>query len=99
MGPGPPTRTPCPATSGGAAAWARRRGVTVEARVVRGDFLLENGRALADPPGDLGEAARYDAVLANPPYFKIGRADPRAAAASSVVSGQPNIYGLFLAVG
>ena len=36
--------------------------------------------------------------ISNPPYFKIGRTDPRAVAASTVVHGQPNIYALFMAV-
>ena len=37
-------------------------------------------------------------MIANPPYFKVGKNDPRAIAARSVVHGQPNIYGLFMAV-
>ncbi len=38
-------------------------------------------------------------VIFNPPYFKLNKADPRAQAAATVVHGQPNIYGLFMAVG
>ncbi|MFM9974039.1 MAG: Eco57I restriction-modification methylase domain-containing protein, partial [Beijerinckiaceae bacterium] len=41
----------------------------------------------------------YDVVIANPPYFKLNKADPRAQAAAAVVHGQPNIYGLFMAIG
>ena len=41
----------------------------------------------------------FDVVISNPPYFKIGKADPCATAASIVVHGQPNIYALFIAVG
>ena len=45
------------------------------------------------------EVEKYDVVIANPPYFKIGKADPRAVAVAEVVHGQPNIYALFMAVG
>ena len=75
--------------------------VTVKARIKSADFILRNALALrarglfparwaADP---------FDVVIANPPYFKIGKDDPRAIAASEVVHGQPNIYALFMAVG
>ena len=56
------------------------------------DFILAEAIALN------GEWPAYDAVIANPPYFKIGKNDPRALAASSLVHGQPNIYSLFMAV-
>ncbi len=38
-----------------------------------------------------------DLFIANPPYFKIPKPDPRAAVMSEVVHGQPNIYMLFMA--
>jgi len=41
--------------------------------------------------------ARFDIVVANPPYFKIKKCDPRAVRHSYAVYGQPNIYGLFMA--
>ena len=47
------------------------------------------------PNGTLG---KYDLVISNPPYFKIGKDDPRSIAGSSVVHGQPNIYSLFMAI-
>ena len=37
-------------------------------------------------------------MISNPPYFKIGKDDPRAVAWPSVVHGQPNIYALFMAI-
>ena len=37
-------------------------------------------------------------MISNPPYFKIGKDDPRAVAWSSVVNGQPNIYALFMSI-
>ena len=43
------------------------------------------------------DAAGFDIVIGNPPYFKISRTDPRALALAEVVHGQPNIYALFMA--
>ncbi len=83
------------------ARWCRERhGATVHTYVKAADFILENADAaqtsgLFRPcPG----AESFDAVIANPPYFKIGKRDPRAAAVPDVVHGQPNIYALFMAV-
>jgi len=41
----------------------------------------------------------FDAVIMNPPYFKIAKTDARALAFPEVCHGQPNIYALFLALG
>ena len=76
--------------------------VSVIATIEPSDFLLAHAAALR-PASELaeyaGEAQAFDIVIANPPYFKITKRDRRAAAVSSVVHGQPNIYGLFMAVG
>jgi adenine-specific DNA-methyltransferase len=74
--------------------WAHRHGIRVGTTIRRQDFILAEAAALRGLAGE-----RFDIVIANPPYFKISKADPRAVAAHSVVHGQPNIYGLFLAVG
>jgi len=75
-------------------------GVTVAVRVSAEDFILANAPALKPyglwPAQQVGEP--FDVVIANPPYFKIGKQDPRAIAVSEVVHGQPNIYALFMAV-
>jgi len=75
------------------ALWAEKRNIRITAEVRCEDFILAQASALDDSaPG------RFDAVIANPPYFKIAKSDPRAVAARTVVHGQPNIYGLFMAV-
>ena len=82
--------------------WAAKRGIAVSARVVCKDFVLEHAEALRNVEGFLPllpEGKAFDVVIANPPYFKLNKADPRAKAAAAVVHGQPNIYGLFMAVG
>ena len=72
--------------------WAKTEGVKVKADIRCCDFVLAEAKSL-----NSGLAA-YDAVIANPPYFKVGKNDPRAIASRSVVHGQPNIYSLFMAV-
>ena len=82
------------------ADWCRARGVALAVRVEAADFILAHAGALR---GEMlpfrTRTEDFDVVIANPPYFKIGKADPRAVAASAVVHGQPNIYALFMAVG
>lgn len=83
------------------ADWCEVRGVELAVRVEATDFVMANASALR-PHHDLVssrlEQGQFDLVISNPPYFKIGKDDPRAVAASSVVHGQPNIYALFMAV-
>ena len=83
------------------AAWSRRRGVAVEVDVVGDDFIAAHAGAVR-ANGDLLPAgltvAAFDVVIANPPYFKLAKTDPRALALPEVVHGQPNIYALFMAV-
>ena len=74
-------------------AWAAERGVSVTPVIRQEDFILANAHSL-DAKGD----ELFDAVIANPPYFKINKNDPRAIAAQSLVHGQPNIYALFMAI-
>ena len=78
----------------------RGYGVTVAVHIEVTDFITAHVEALR-LFGDLfscrSEEQDYDLVISNPPYFKINKADPRAAAASAVVHGQPNIYALFMA--
>lgn len=83
------------------AEWARDRGTALAVFVECRDFVLARADALSAPgsifpprPG----AGEFDVVISNPPYFKIGKTDPRAVAAAPVVYGQPNIYALFMAV-
>ena len=85
--------------------WLALRGVTLTFDVVCGDFVLEHAATLKAIFNSNGHEMgfdnprhSYDFVISNPPYFKIGKDDPRAIAWSSVVHGQPNIYTLFMAV-
>ena len=58
-------------------------GVTLKVVIKKTDFILTHTQ-------------KFDVVISNPPYFKIRKSDPRAAAVASVIHGQPNIYALFM---
>ena len=88
-----------------AGQWLGQRGVALTFDVKHDDFVLDYAAALEAPGENNGHRKRtdkvhpeYDLVISNPPYFKIGRDDPRAIAGASVVHGQPNIYALFMAI-
>ncbi len=85
--------------------WLVQRGVALTFDVKHEDFVLENAATLEttskiNGPGRSLTRLRpeYDLVISNPPYFKIGKHDPRAVVGASVVHGQPNIYALFMAI-
>ena len=85
--------------------WLGRRGITLTFDVINGDFVLGHTPTLEGMPrldwqreGPDAPHPEYDLVISNPPYFKIGKDDPRAVAWPSVVHGQPNIYSLFMAI-
>lgn len=65
---------------------ARSRGVIMKTSINNRDFLLSSVATARQPIADI--------IIANPPYFKINATDPKALAHA----GQPNIYGLFMAV-
>ena len=69
---------------------ARNRGVTATISIRNCDFLLSTVATIRQPIADI--------IIANPPYFKLNASDPRALAHAYAVYGQPNIYGLFMAV-
>ncbi len=86
-------------------AWLAERGVELTYDVRLKDFVLDQAAALRriTGPVELGQSLdkqfdEYDLIISNPPYFKIGKRDPRAVASAAVVQGQPNIYALFMAI-
>ena len=86
-----------------AGKWLAKRGVALTFEARHGDFVLDNAAAFQSTTKANGQqvggvSTGYDLVISNPPYFKIGKDDPRAVAWASVVHGQPNIYALFMAI-
>lgn len=63
------------------------------------DFALSNAGALTTNLTTF-EAPKesFDVIISNPPYFKLNKKDLQIAKFKDVVSGQPNIYSLFMAI-
>ena len=83
--------------------WLAQRGMTLTFDVRHADFVLASKlaatlRANGRNESLNGTSPEYDLIVSNPPYFKLGKYDPRAIASASVVYGQPNIYAVFMAV-
>lgn len=76
------------------------RGTEVTFRIEKADFVETFSNYLADEPTLFPKVSdpRFDVAIGNPPYLKLPKSDPRAALATRVVHGQPNIYSLFMAV-
>ena len=82
--------------------WLNDRNILLSFSINDKDFVLENAdilnKTLQRSLFGNKEFEKFDFIVANPPYFKISKSDPRAKAATSVIHGQPNIYALFMAV-
>ncbi|MGD1960234.1 MAG: Eco57I restriction-modification methylase domain-containing protein [Fulvivirga sp.] len=75
-----------------AVRWGREQGVEIKINFIAEDFILSN-RKIFQMEGNFSD---YDYVISNPPYFKIGKHDPRLQVFKDKLHGQQNIYGLFL---
>ncbi len=89
-------------------AWMKARRRTLVFRIVAGDFVLSHAGVLESKPQPMldmfdqappSKNGLFDLIIANPPYFKLNKSDPRARAAATIVHGQPNIYAIFMAIG
>jgi adenine-specific DNA-methyltransferase len=74
---------------------AQSQGVNLIFRIFAENFISANQFAWAG----LIPNEKYDIVIANPPYKKIGKQDMEARIMQDIVYGQPNIYFLFMAMG
>lgn len=74
---------------------AQEQDVKLIFRIFEENFITANQFAWTGLiPGE-----KYDIVIANPPYKKIGKNEMEAQAMQSIVYGQPNLYFLFMAMG
>ena len=87
-----------------ATAQAAQQGITVHTEIYLCDFILDAIPTL-QPALLPGADKRYsspdrlfDHIIANPPYFKLNRDDPRVKTVSGLIKGDTNIYALFMAL-
>jgi len=87
-----------------ATAYAEQAGITVQTRLHHRDFILAQTaeRQLSlftdKDQGRTPLSTNYDRIIANPPYFKLNREDPRADATFGQIAGHTNAYTLFMAL-
>lgn len=74
---------------------ALTRGVELSYTIYEDNFIEANQFAWTG----LIPNNKYDIVIANPPYKKIGKDDMEARMMEDIVYGQPNLYFLFMAMG
>jgi adenine-specific DNA-methyltransferase len=79
--------------------WSKSWNVRFEFEIKPQDFILASATLMRPAPlfESSGEQTNPCLIVANPPYFKLPKADPRVAIMAEVVHGQPNIYALFMA--
>lgn len=72
--------------------WLFDKGVSLQYLLHISDFVLDNSKALKENYN----GGQFDLIISNPPYFKLAKDDPKTIAAKELVSGQPNIYSIFM---
>ncbi len=74
--------------------WLLEKGIILQYLLHIHDFILDNAQALKkNYKGD-----QFDLIISNPPYFKLAKDDEKTIAAKELVSGQPNIYSIFMGI-
>lgn len=74
--------------------WLLKKGIKFQYLLHIQDFILNNAEALRENYN--GE--QFDLIISNPPYFKLSKDDEKTIAAKELVSGQPNIYSIFMGI-
>ncbi len=72
--------------------WLISRGVVLRYLVHVHDFVMDNSITINS--GE--EPEKFDIIISNPPYFKLSKNDEKVLAVKSFLSGQPNIYSIFM---
>ena len=75
--------------------WLKERNVKFQYLLHIHDFILDNAKALKTKT--LSEN-NFNLIISNPPYFKLAKNDIKTIAAKELVSGQPNIYSIFMGI-
>jgi adenine-specific DNA-methyltransferase len=77
-----------------------RRGHRVDCNIYKQDFIISNRRYFqkSDLFSTPAVDTIYDFVISNPPYYKLNKDSPQSSTMRELISGQPNIYALFMAL-
>ncbi|MCK5233288.1 MAG: N-6 DNA methylase [Candidatus Aenigmarchaeota archaeon] len=74
--------------------------VSFDYAIVEKDFVKSNANILTENLDAYSKPDKpsFDVIISNPPYFKLNKNDLQIAKFKDIVSGQPNIYFLFMAI-
>lgn len=75
--------------------WLQLKGISFHYLLHIHDFILDNAKALKNTSINKDN---FDIIISNPPYFKLAKDDEKTIAAKELVSGQPNIYSIFMGI-
>jgi adenine-specific DNA-methyltransferase len=84
--------------------WLLNKGIQFNYVLLKSDFVLENASVLRENklPSLFEETKKvdedFDIIISNPPYFKLSKDDKRVIASQELISGQPNIYAIFMGI-
>ncbi len=76
------------------------KGHNVRYNIYEQDYVLHNKRYFtkSDLMWTTDKYVLYNYILSNPPYYKLNADSPQSTVMSGLISGQPNIYALFMAL-
>jgi adenine-specific DNA-methyltransferase len=75
--------------------WLQLKGVRFQCLLCMDDFVLDNAKVLQSSSQ---KQDKFDVIISNPPYFKLAKDDKKTIVAKELVSGQPNIYSIFMGI-
>ncbi len=75
-----------------------KRGHELDYNIHREDFILHGAKYFNQNLLFDRNLPLYDFVISNPPYFKLSKDSKQSRVMIDLVSGQPNIYALFMAL-
>lgn len=76
------------------------KGHNVEFNIYENDYILQNTKYFTKSNliSTSEERLLYDFIISNPPYYKLNADSPQSTLMKDIISGQPNIYSLFMAL-
>jgi len=74
------------------------KGLDIKYKIFEEDFILSNTRIFNGLEKFDCNKSGYDFVILNPPYYKLNKDSSQVIELKNIVSGQPNIYPLFMAI-
>jgi adenine-specific DNA-methyltransferase len=75
--------------------WLQLKNIKFQYILHINDFILSNAQSLRNASVNRDN---FDVIISNPPYFKLSKDDEKAIAAKELVSGQTNIYSIFMGI-